>query len=175
MFSDSEQASPRTQLAFLGHEFDAFLFASVGEDCNGMSLSVASALARQDLDPWREAANLAGLPRETATRRLAALIASLPDRPPADSEPGAIAARLVAFLPKITSSLSSRLRLPKTSNAVKSPPARRALVWLAASVVVLGLSIMASHDLSSTSGGARAPESTAASADQPKPQPQFGR
>ena len=34
-----------------------------------MLLSVLSALARLDIDPWQEAAQLAGLPGETATRR----------------------------------------------------------------------------------------------------------
>jgi hypothetical protein len=33
-------------------------------------LSVASVLARQDVDPWREAASLAGLPPDAAIRRL---------------------------------------------------------------------------------------------------------
>jgi len=62
-------------------EFDDFLFAPIGEERNGMVLSVISALAQLDLDPWQEAANLAQLPVTTAARRLASLIASLPDRP----------------------------------------------------------------------------------------------
>jgi hypothetical protein len=36
-------------------EFDNFLYASIGADRNGMPLSVLSALARLDLDPWEEA------------------------------------------------------------------------------------------------------------------------
>jgi hypothetical protein len=39
----------------LGSEFDDFLFAPIGEDRNGMLLSVLSALARLDIDPWQEA------------------------------------------------------------------------------------------------------------------------
>ena len=46
-----------------------------------MLLSVLSALARLDIDPWHEAAKLAVLPGETATHRLASLIAALPDEP----------------------------------------------------------------------------------------------
>jgi hypothetical protein len=42
-----------------GSDFDAFLFAPVGEERNGMLLSVLSALARLDVDPWQEAARLA--------------------------------------------------------------------------------------------------------------------
>jgi hypothetical protein len=36
-------------------EFDAFLCASFGEEMNGMALSVMSAFARRNLDPWQEA------------------------------------------------------------------------------------------------------------------------
>ncbi|MGB7100358.1 MAG: hypothetical protein WBD95_16555, partial [Xanthobacteraceae bacterium] len=60
-------------------EFDNFLFAMIGEDRNEMPLSVLSALARLDIDPWQEAAELARVPRETATQRLALSIAALPD------------------------------------------------------------------------------------------------
>ena len=34
------------------HEFDDFLCASVGEEENGMALSVMSAFARRNVDPW---------------------------------------------------------------------------------------------------------------------------
>jgi len=50
-------------MAALGAEFDDFLFAIIGDDRNGMQLSVVSVLARMDLDPWHEAATLAASPR----------------------------------------------------------------------------------------------------------------
>jgi hypothetical protein len=84
----------------LAPEFDNFLFAPIGEERNGMLLSVASALARLNVDPWQEAANLAQLPRTTAARRLASLIAELPDTPSTLLAPGANAARLIAQLPR---------------------------------------------------------------------------
>jgi len=85
----------------LGSEFDNFLFAPIAEESNGMMLSVISALARLDLDPWQEANNLARLPGETATKRLAALLmAALPDGPSARRDPETIAARLTALLPR---------------------------------------------------------------------------
>ena len=65
-----------------------------------MLLSVVSALARLNLDPWQEAANLAQLPGTTATRRLTSLIATLPDRPSTHLAPGTNAARLIAYLPR---------------------------------------------------------------------------
>ena len=82
-----------------GSEFNDFLFAPIGEDKNGMLVSVLSGLARSDVDPWQEAAKLAQLPGETATRELAALIGALPDRAESYSDPRTIATRLIALLP----------------------------------------------------------------------------
>jgi hypothetical protein len=81
-------------------EFNDFLFAPIGEERNGMLLTVLSALARLDVDPWQEAANLARLPGQTATVRLASLIAALPDGPSVHLDPGTLAARLIALLPR---------------------------------------------------------------------------
>src|SRR5471030_962988 len=82
--------------------FDAFLFAPIGDDRkDGMMLSVLSALARQGVDPWQEAARLAVLPGKTATQRLASMIAALPETPSAHPDPGMIAARLIALLPRV--------------------------------------------------------------------------
>lgn len=82
----------------LGREFDNFLFASVDDGQNCPLLSVVSAFARLDVDPWQEAASLADMPRLQAAERLASLIASLPKGSTAQS-PKAIAARLIALLP----------------------------------------------------------------------------
>jgi hypothetical protein len=82
----------------LGSEYDNFLFADIGTEKNGTLLSVLSALARLDLDPWQEAARLNQLPGAAATERLASLIAAASDGPP--SEPSMIAARLIALLPR---------------------------------------------------------------------------
>jgi hypothetical protein len=87
----------------LGPEFDDFLFAPLGEEKNGMLLRVVSALARLDLDPWQETTSLARLPKETATERLAALIAVLPDRPAVLQDPVAMASSLIARLPRPSS------------------------------------------------------------------------
>jgi hypothetical protein len=89
-----------TSIAPLGSEFDNFLFAPIGEDSNGMRLSVLSALARLDVDPWQEASELAQLPGETATQRLASLIAAIPGGPSAHQDPGTVADRLIALLPR---------------------------------------------------------------------------
>ena len=68
----------RFSVSFFRPEFDDFLYAPIGADRNEMPLSVLSALARRDVDPWEEAAELSELPKRTASQRLAALIARLP-------------------------------------------------------------------------------------------------
>jgi hypothetical protein len=83
-----------------GSEFNDFLFAPIGEDRNGMLVSVLSGLARSDVDPWQEAAKLAQLPGDAATKELAALIGALPDRAVSYQDPRTIATRLVALLPR---------------------------------------------------------------------------
>ena len=57
-----------TELSRPESQYDAFLFASVCET-DEMTLSVLSVLARQDVDPWQEAARLAQLPRDQAIRQ----------------------------------------------------------------------------------------------------------
>jgi len=84
----------------LGSEFDGFLFASIGEDRNGLSVSVVSLLGRMDLDPWHEAARLAALPADAAAETLTALIGRLPGPPLQQPHPGDIATRLVGLLPR---------------------------------------------------------------------------
>jgi hypothetical protein len=84
----------------IGSEFDKFLCAPIGEDRNGTMLSVLSALARLDVDPWQEATSLARMPKEAATVRLSALIEALPVEPASAIPSKTSAADLVALLPK---------------------------------------------------------------------------
>jgi hypothetical protein len=101
----------------IGREFDPFLFASVGEDRHGQLLSVISALARSDLDPWLEAVSLARMSQGQATARLRALIAALPDVPPSGRPIDAIAGELVALLPQ-----TDRLPRPPKPAPPKTAP-----------------------------------------------------
>src|SRR5271155_3425458 len=80
-------------------EFDAFLFASVGEEVDGAPLSVLSALSRLDLDPRDEAARLARLTKEAAADQLARMIARLSDRRWSAAEARRIAGGLIERLP----------------------------------------------------------------------------
>ena len=57
----------------LGHsQFNEFLFASIGQEKSGQSLTVLSALARLGLDPWEEAARLSEMTKEAAASALTA-------------------------------------------------------------------------------------------------------
>jgi hypothetical protein len=83
----------------LSPEFEAFLYASIDEGPEQMQLSVLSALARLDMDPWAEAERLAELPKCNAARRLSAIIANLPDAPAVHRDVETLATRLVELLP----------------------------------------------------------------------------
>jgi hypothetical protein len=91
--------SLRPEYALGNSPYNAFLFAAVGEEREGQPLTVLSALARLGLDPWKEAARLAGLPREAAARAFAVSIAMLPEGNWKSSDSDAIAKRLVDELP----------------------------------------------------------------------------
>ncbi len=106
-----------TTTALLGPEFDAFLFASVDKESNEGSFSVLSALARSDVDPWQEAAELARMPREAANQRLTSLIAALPGGAAASLAPATIADRLIKLLPRTPSPVGKLLQTDPTPHS----------------------------------------------------------
>jgi hypothetical protein len=146
----------QTSAARLSSEFDNFLFAPIGEDTHGMLLSVLSALARSDLDPWDEAAKLAGLPEKYATARLTALIEKLADKPSVAAEYPTIAARLVALLPRRA---MSEAALPATQRIFGVAPN----AWAVVCVVLMALALGAEWVTASNQAAAPA-ESTPAQA-----------
>lgn len=115
-----------------------FLFADIGVEGSGMSLSVISALARQGLDPWTEAGRLARLPRTVAADGLARLIAAMPASSWPMPDATAIAARLVALL----SGQDSRALDPSPaffSNPLSVEKPRPSGPWLMVAVLALAL------------------------------------
>ena len=91
--------TPATSVSVFRSEFDDFLYAAIGADKNDMPLSVLSVLARLDLDPWQQAAELRDMSRAAATQRLAELIAQLPGEW-AKPDLAATAHRLIELLPR---------------------------------------------------------------------------
>ena len=87
------------RFSLLHSELNDFLFASIGEAQNGMPLSVASALTQLGLDPWKEAARLAVMPKALAAAALAPIVARLPIDRPRASDDMTVSLRLVELLP----------------------------------------------------------------------------
>jgi hypothetical protein len=137
----------------LGREFDNFLFASIGDDRDGPVLSVVSVLARLDVDPWKEAIDLARMPKHQATDRLASLIASLPKGSTAGLAPDAIAGRLVALLPQAY--VFKAPAAAATGRAIRAGPSRL-FVGLSA-LALLAIAALAYSAQTSHRSGADAP------------------
>jgi hypothetical protein len=131
----------RAEYSPISAEFDAFLYAAIGEEENGASLSVISALARLDLDPWREGARLAGLPKAAALQALTPMIAALRGGRWERSEIPAIASRLVQLLP-VGNGGSARVHAPAAVAEKRKFALPDWLVW-AACLVLCALALFA--------------------------------
>jgi hypothetical protein len=129
-------------------ELDAFLSALVGEDSSGLPLSVVSALARMDLDPWEEAGKLAELPEDAAVQRLAELFLAVPDASLRNGDRTAIATRLIALLRRGSSGqVKSRTQSLTDSVRIRTPPRVYALLF-----ALLIFALLLFHGLSSSDG-----------------------
>jgi hypothetical protein len=154
----------------LGSEFDNFLFAPIAEEGNGMMLSVISALARLNLDPWQEANNLAELPGETATKRLASLlIAALPEGPSTSRDPQTIAARLTALLPSRASANIARRKTLFGADATIKLRLGVAMFVFFAAFMLASQWIVASHQQSAQLDNAPAQAASTVSPQLPLP------
>jgi len=161
-----------TPAAFLGREFDEFLFSPIGDNDGEMPLTVLSALARQGVDPWQEAANLAQLPRDDAARRLTSWIAALPDSLTAQRESGTIAARLMALLPGRTSATPQA----PAPMAAKSPMviSRPVIAFIVFMAFLIGVQFIMSMNQSPSEVG-KANQPAPAAATQQEQAPVAGR
>ena len=91
----------RSRFSTLSASYDDFLFAPVCKDPNGLRLSVLSALARFNVDPWEEAARLAAMPKQIAETTLLSILDLVSGRSWKSSEAAAAAAQLVRLLPRL--------------------------------------------------------------------------
>ncbi len=153
-------------------EFDSFLFASLGEDGNGMQVSVLSGLARSDLDPWQEAAKLAELPGKTAVERLSALIETLPGKAWVQADARAVATRLIALLPRTLAGSPGSGRTPDSVGAIMQSQSWWVYVLLL--VLVFGSQILIASQ-QSQSVAHRADVKSNGEVTPPKPPPQSGQ
>jgi hypothetical protein len=161
--------TPAASVSFFRPEFNDFLYAPIGADRNEMPLSVLSALARLDLDPWKEAAELSELPQDTATQRLAMLIARLPGGRwgQADLEP--IADRLIVLLPPRSG--ISKVPLPGKTHGVREMTSSTvAIMLICVALGVTALIIAANREQSSRGDHADVPTFSTPSPPQTSPQ-----
>ncbi len=130
----------------IGRDFDPFLFASIGEDRPGQALSVLSALARSNLDPWQEAVGLARMPRKAAAARLSRLIAELPREPALDRPLEAVAGDLVALLPAGSAAVAPS---PASIAVATASPDARLWMGLGAIAVLMTIGTLVANGLPS--------------------------
>jgi hypothetical protein len=155
-------------------EFDQFLYASVDEGADEPLLSVLSALARVDVDPWKEAADLSRLSRESAIERLTALISALPEVPVGYRNCRTISDRLVTLLPSSTSFKIGSETLAGSGTAANF----RAISFLIIINVIFMLFAFAGQYISSVRQAAhvsRAQAQIVRQAVPPAPPPTFGK
>jgi hypothetical protein len=127
-----ERECEMTELSRLESQYDAFLFASLSET-DEITLSVLSVLARQDVDPWQEAARLTQLSREQAINSLASKIWKSNSERWSPSEASILAIRLIELLPSHSLPLSNSLWTDKGNG--------RLTFWLVAGMLFMSIAI----------------------------------
>jgi len=129
----------RPEYSLAHSEFNEFLFALVGEEKSGQPLTVLSALARLGLDPWEEAARLAGMSKDAATSALTSAIADLPEGDWQASDSRSIASRLVSWLPARGRGTGDSPQSRDGSRPQPQPDVPKWLVWAAMALAGLAM------------------------------------
>jgi hypothetical protein len=130
----------------LGCEFDKFLFTALGDDQNGLPLSVVSLLARMNLDPWVEAGALAALPAEAAARRLAGSLDALTDPLLRQTNSETTIRRLLALLPRPGPAAAPTLTSSSDTSAPEPRSHIRSIVFIASTLaLIVGSQILIAH------------------------------
>jgi hypothetical protein len=130
-------------------ELSSFLRSPLWEERHQMPLSVLSALARLDVDPWEHAAGLARLPPDDAARDLRLILARLPGAAGC-AEFDAICRRAVHLLPRAAVPTTSGVRARSGVTATSMQSAQTRCLPLLLWMVVI--SLMASQFLARQSG-----------------------
>lgn len=145
----------RRSASNLTPRYNDFLFASICEEASGIHLSVLSALARTNVDPWEEATRLAAMPRATAVRTLASTLDLMPSGNWNPSETETIAARLVRLLPQ---------RSEGTSRQAAGSGAQRSNYWLVWLGFAIAMSLLSPrHQAATPDAGVSASKSSTSS------------
>lgn len=155
-----------TQLSRTESQFDRFVFAPLHE--NGETpLSVLSALARQDIDAWQEAARLAQLPKDRAVTSLASTIWKSDSERWSPSDASIVAVRLIELLPSHDDSRDSSFSTDSHSSEL--------MMWLAYGVIFASIAISGNMNLQSARTSNQPNHtSTVAAQQEAVPQPSRG-
>jgi hypothetical protein len=122
-----------------------------------MQLSVLSALARMDVDPWEEAARLAVMPRAIVEKILVSTLDRVLGKRWNPSETEVIAARLVQLLPQRNESVT----IAPMGTARVGTQRAYWLVWLGFALAISLLSPR--HQATTTDAGSSTSQSSAIS------------
>jgi hypothetical protein len=129
-----------------GSEFDKFLFTLLGDDQNGLPLSIVSLLARMNVDPWLEAGTLDALPAEAAVRRLTFSLDTLTDPKLRQAISETRVLRLLALLPRQAPAPVPTPVASVDAVAAPRPGTRiRMIIFIATAIVLVGSQILAAH------------------------------
>ncbi|WP_284943574.1 hypothetical protein [Acidisoma cladoniae] len=161
--------------ALQNSDLNPFLFADVGTELNGSTLTMLSVLARLGQDPWVQAARWSKLPKAMAIDRLVAAITDIPFSSGSAFETKTVAARLVMLLPaqQGLSGLKNTpfadktaMRVFGTSRGADMPR------WLPMALLVFSLLLGFGFNLiHASSGGAASPEISQTKAQTAAPAP----
>ncbi len=148
-------------------QYDNFLFAPICDEPGGMRLSVISALARMDVDPWEEAARLAALSTPDAERTLVSTLKLYPGQRQKSTETEILAARLVALLPKARGATTAQAA---STAGVREQRTHYWIVWL---LFAIAMSFLSSHKSATTpsAGDTAATSNATATAERGPHQP----
>jgi hypothetical protein len=104
--------------ALKNSNLNPFLFADVGTELNGSTLTMLSVLARLGRDPWAEAAKWTNLPKAVVVESLTQCIAKMPLGPRTLAETTATVTRLILLLPIQPRIAASGVRKAITVSAI---------------------------------------------------------
>jgi hypothetical protein len=147
--------TPRKPIYGLCPDLDKFLFATVGEEIDGIPLSVVSAFVRLGLDPWEEAGRLSVLNRREAAEQLARLIAETPGRSRSLAEARDVARPLVVFLPNHDKASRTAPQIQIRPRYLRLAASLPSLYWIVCGVLTAAalFSAVAHHGLNFGLGG----------------------
>jgi hypothetical protein len=134
------------QLSLSNSQFDSFLFAPLYE--NGeTSLSVLSALARQDIDAWQEAARSDQLPKDAAINSFTSAVWKSDSERWSPSEASIIAASLIERLASHHASHISSISIESNNSKL--------MMWLVYGILLGSIAISGNSNLQSTTSSSQ--------------------